>query len=70
MPDETRLRDAMAFSADEAAEVLGISRDTFDKYVRPRVRVVHLGRRVLIARAELARYLEAEVVISLPPDVR
>ena len=70
MPDETRLRDAMAFSADEAAEVLGISRDTFDKYVRPRVRVVHLGRRVLIARAELARYLEAEAVISLPPDVR
>ena len=65
MNDDRRHLDALAYSPDEAAEVLGVSRKSFDRHVRPRIRVVHIGSRVVIARAELARYLEAEAVRSL-----
>ena len=45
---------------DEAAAWLGISRDTFDERVLPRLRVVHLGRLRLIPVAELEGWIDRE----------
>ena len=47
-----------ALSPVEAAEALGISRDTLDRYVLPHLRVVRVGRRVLIPVRELERWVE------------
>lgn len=52
----------LSLSMDEAAEALGVSRDTFDKHVLPHVRAVQLGRRKVVAVRELERYLEARGV--------
>lgn len=48
----------LALSPDEAAAGFGLSRDSFDAYVRPSLRVVTVGRRVLVPVAELERWLE------------
>jgi hypothetical protein len=49
----------LAYGIDEAAtEVLGISRDSFDRHVLPEVRTVRVGRRRLVSVAELERFLE------------
>jgi hypothetical protein len=42
----------------EAAEVLGISVDSFDRYVRPQLRVIYVGSLRLVAVAELERWAE------------
>lgn len=47
----------LAVSPDEAAEMLSVSRSTFDREIRYEVRVVRLGRRIVIPVAELQRYL-------------
>ena len=48
----------LALSLDEAAATLGVSPDYFDEHVRPELRIVRRGRRVLIAVAELERWLQ------------
>jgi excisionase family DNA binding protein len=48
----------LALSPDEAAAVLGVSRDYLDEHVLHELRVVRRGRRILIAVAELERWLE------------
>jgi excisionase family DNA binding protein len=48
----------LALSPDEAAAVLGVSRDYLDDHVIDELRVVRRGRRVLIALAELERWLD------------
>jgi excisionase family DNA binding protein len=48
----------LLLSADEAAEALGISRDTFDEHVAPELRKVRIGRRVLYPVRELQCWLE------------
>src|SRR5436309_11843423 len=48
----------LALSPDEAAAVLGVSRDYFDEHVIAELRVVRRGRRILIALAELERWLD------------
>ncbi len=48
----------LALSPDEAAAVLGVSRDYFDKHVIGELRVVRRGRRILVALAELERWLD------------
>jgi excisionase family DNA binding protein len=50
--------DRLALSLDEAAASLGVSRDYFDEHIRPELRVVRRGRRVLVAALELSRWLE------------
>lgn len=42
----------------EAAEALGVSLSAFERYVQPRVRVVMVGRRVMVPQAELDRWIE------------
>jgi excisionase family DNA binding protein len=48
----------LALSPDEAAAVLGVSRDYFDEHVLGELRAVRRGRRILVAFAELERWLE------------
>jgi excisionase family DNA binding protein len=48
----------LAVSPDEAAALLGVSRDYLDEHVIPELRVVRRGRRILIAVGELQRWLD------------
>jgi excisionase family DNA binding protein len=48
----------LSVSPDEAAEMLGVSRDYLDEHVLCELRIVRRGRRVLIALAELERWLD------------
>ncbi|MCA1702399.1 MAG: helix-turn-helix domain-containing protein [Actinobacteria bacterium] len=59
-PSTVRQRNfpRLAVSPDEAAEMLGVSRDYFDEHVIDELRVVRRGRRILIALAELERWLD------------
>jgi excisionase family DNA binding protein len=47
----------LAVSPDEAAAMLGVSRDYFDEHVIGDLRVVRVGRRILVPVAELKRWL-------------
>jgi excisionase family DNA binding protein len=55
----------LAFSLDEAAAALGVSKDFFDEHVRPELRVVRRGRRILVSTLELSRWLEASSARTL-----
>src|ERR687892_515612 len=48
----------LAVSPDEAAAILGVSRDYFDEHVIGELRVVRRGRRILVPLAELERWLD------------
>jgi hypothetical protein len=56
---ETRQLPQLAMTKPEAAEALSMSVDSLERYVMPELRVVRRGRLVLIAVAELQRWLEA-----------
>ncbi len=45
-----------ALDIDEAAASLGLSRDTFDRHVRPLIREIPVGRRIVIPIVELERW--------------
>lgn len=55
----------LALSPDEAAASLGVSRDYFDEHVRPELRVVRRGRRVLVSVNELERWLGRSSSLTL-----
>ena len=57
-PPTMRLEPRLALSPDEAAALLGVSRDYFDEHVIDELRIVRRGRRILVALAELERWLE------------
>jgi excisionase family DNA binding protein len=65
-PEQPRPRHAttstlgprLALSPDEAAGVLGVSRDYLDEHVMDELRIVRRGRRILIALSELERWLD------------
>jgi excisionase family DNA binding protein len=54
----TKLGPRLALSPDEAAALLGVSRDYFDEHVIAELRIVRRGRRILVSLAELERWLE------------
>lgn len=62
MPEQRR-----ALRLDEAADSLGVSRDFFDKYVRPEIRLVHKGRVTLVPLFEIDRWLEANAALAYDP---
>lgn len=49
---------SLALSVDEAAAAIGVSRDTFERHVLADLRVVRVGRRVVVPIRELEKYLE------------
>ena len=62
------MTDQLALSVEEAAQALGLARLTFYVSVLPDLRVVRVGRRVLIPRRELERWLDRQAAI-LPRHV-
>lgn len=50
---------------DEAAGSLGMSVESFDRYVRPELRLIRRGRLVLVAVSELQRWVEAEAALTI-----
>ena len=48
----------LCVSPDEAAEMLGVSRDYFDEHIIQDLRIVRRGRRILIPLSELDRWLD------------
>ncbi len=55
----------LALSPEEAAGVLGVSRDYFDEHILLELRVVRRGRRILVALAELQQWLERSAARAL-----
>ena len=53
-----KLGPRLALSPDEAASVLGVSRDYLDEHVIVELRIVRRGRRILIPLSELERWLD------------
>ena len=48
----------LAYSPDEAAALIGVSRSFFFEHVLPELRVVRVGRRRLVSLRELERWLD------------
>jgi excisionase family DNA binding protein len=50
----------LAYSKEEAARQLGVSRDSVTRAIaKGKIKIIRFGRRVLIPKAELERLLEA-----------
>jgi len=54
----------LCVSPDEAAEMLGVSRDYFDEHIIQDLRIVRRGRRILIPLSELDRWLDRNAAPS------
>lgn len=48
----------VALTLDEAAASIGVSRDSFERHVLGELRVVRVGRRVVVPLRELERWTE------------
>ncbi len=55
----------LAMTPNEAAASLGMSRDSFDRYVKPELRLIRRGRLVLIPVSELERWIERSAALTL-----
>lgn len=63
---DTSVPGRLALNKTQAAEVLGVSRPWFVANVMPSLRVVRHGRRTLIPRVELERWLDESATRDLP----
>jgi excisionase family DNA binding protein len=61
--------ERLAYSPDEAARLLGVSRDFFDRHIRGELRVIYRGRLVLIPVRELELWLAQSAQRTLAADV-
>ena len=69
-PKHERPRPApLLVSLDEAARRLAVSRDSLDRHVTDELRLVTIGRRLLVPVAELERYVERHAAIPLADDL-
>lgn len=55
----------LTVTPEEAAESLGVSRDSFDRYVKPELRVIRRGRLVLVPVSELVRWVDENMTAVL-----
>jgi len=60
----------LALTIEEAAAALGISRDSFDRFVKDELRLVRRGRLILVSVVELERWLERSAARTLGGDAR
>jgi hypothetical protein len=57
----------LALTPVEATAAIGVSRDSFERYVLPEIRVVRRGRLVLVPTRELEQWLDREAALTLEP---
>ena len=58
-PDQSRPSDRLTYSVDEAARLLGISRNScYEAIRRGEIPMIRLGRRILVPRSRLEDLLE------------
>jgi excisionase family DNA binding protein len=55
---KTAILPRLSVNIDEAAAMLGVSRDFFDEHVRHELRIVRRGRLKLVPVVELERWLD------------
>jgi excisionase family DNA binding protein len=55
----------VTLTPDEAADALGMSRDSFDRHVLPELRIVRRGRLRLVPVRELERWVEESAAYTL-----
>jgi excisionase family DNA binding protein len=60
---------ALALSIDDAAAVLSVSRDSFERHVMAELRLLRVGRRVLVPVRELERWIDRSSSIPLLADL-
>ena len=56
-------------SIDQAADALAISRDSFERHVMADLRLIRVGRRLLVQVHELERWVEGEMAIPLVAEL-
>ncbi len=56
---------ALALRKVEAADVLAMSVDSFERYVLPEIRVVRRGALVLVPVTELERWIEENAAMTI-----
>ena len=61
----SRAHTTLALSIEEAAAALSLSRDTFERHIVPRLRIVRVGRRLLVPVRELEQWLDQEAAEPL-----
>ena len=59
----------LVLSIEEAADALSISRDSFERHVIGDLRLVRVGRRLLVPVAELERWIEREMAMPLVAEL-
>lgn len=69
MNEDQHRRSRLLVSKAEAAELLSISIDSIERLVMPEIRVVRIGRRVLIAVGDLERYVERQAAAPLAVEL-
>lgn len=67
---EKRQVPRLTLTRAEAADSLGISLDSFERYVQPEVRVIRRGRMRLIPVSELERWAVENATFTLDGTVR
>ena len=65
LPEPSAGLPRLAYSKTEAAHSLGVSVDYFQEHVLADLRVVRRGRKVLIAKRELERWLDEQAALTL-----
>jgi hypothetical protein len=64
--DNPSTNPPLAYGVMDAAEALGIGWDLFAEHVAPHVKWVRLGRKKIVARTELERFLADRGQVTLP----
>lgn len=59
----------LALSIEDAARVLSVSRDSFERHVMKDLRLVRVGRRLLVPVRELDNWLEQHAAIPLVAEL-
>ena len=57
----------LGLTRDEAAAAIGMSLDSFERYVQPGLRLIRLGKLRLVPIAELERWLGENAQRTLDP---
>ena len=60
----------IALTRAEAPRALGISMDSFERYVQPEVRIIRRGRMRLIPLRDLERWADENAALTLDRTVR